>query len=151
MKQKPEGKSCCIFATICNARRVLPIPPIPVTVRRRTSGRRSNVQAACTLLRRPEVRLLTVTGIGGIGKTRLTLQIVANMQQDFPSGFCFIPLVAIHDPALLVPVIAEALGLRGTASDFLFEDLVDFLRPRRCLLVLDNFEQLVAAAPTLGT
>ncbi len=126
----------------------LPDEPMPFTP---LIGREQEVQAACTLLRRPEVRLLTVTGIGGIGKTRLALQIVANMQQDFPSGFCFIPLVAIHDPALLVPVIAEALGLRGTASDFLFEDLVDFLRPRRCLLVLDNFEQLVAAAPTLGT
>ncbi|HEV2662953.1 MAG TPA: LuxR C-terminal-related transcriptional regulator [Ktedonobacteraceae bacterium] len=112
-------------------------------------GREKEIRAACTLLRRSSVRLLTITGSGGIGKTRLALQIAESMQEDFPDGVSFVALSAIHDPALLVPTIAGALGLRGVPSDFLFASLVDFLQQGRYLLVLDNFEQLVEAGPVV--
>ncbi len=110
-------------------------------------GREREIQAACTLLRRPDVRLLMITGVGGIGKTCLALQVTESMRQDFPDGIYFIPLSAIRDSALLVSAIVEGLGLRG--ATFLFENLVDFLRRGRYLLVLDNFEQLVDAGPML--
>ncbi len=110
-------------------------------------GREKETRAACTLLRRSSVRLLTITGSGGIGKTRLALQIAESMQEDFPDGVSFVALSALRDPALLLSTIAGALGLRGVPSDLLFDSLVDFLQGSRYLLVLDNFEQLVEAGP----
>lgn len=112
-------------------------------------GREKETRAACTLLRRASVRLLTITGSGGIGKTRLALQIAENMQEDFPDGVSFVSLSAIHDSTLLVSTIAGTLGLRGVPSDFLFDSLVDFLQGSRYLLVLDNFEQLVEVGPVV--
>jgi predicted ATPase/DNA-binding CsgD family transcriptional regulator len=112
-------------------------------------GREKETRAACTLLRRSSVRLLTITGSGGIGKTRLALQIAESMQEDFPDGVSFVALSAIHDPTLLLSTIAETLGLRGVPSDFLFDSLVDCLQGSRYLLVLDNFEQLVEAGSVL--
>ncbi len=110
-------------------------------------GREQEIQAACALLRRPDVRLLTIAGAGGIGKTRLVLQVMESVQQNFPDGAYFIPLSTIHDPALLVSTIVGELGLRGTT--LLFDSLVDFLQRGRYLLVLDNFEQLVETGPVL--
>ena len=112
-------------------------------------GREKETRAACTLLRRSSVRLLTITGSGGIGKTRLAVQIAESMQEDFPDGVSFVALSAIHDPTLLLSTIAGTLGLRGVPSDFLFDSLVDFLQGSRYLLVLDNFEQLVEAGSVL--
>ncbi len=112
-------------------------------------GREKEIRAACSLLRRSRVRLLTITGSGGIGKTRLALQVAESMQGDFPDGVSFVSLSAIHDPILLVSTIAGALGLRGVPSDFLFNSLVDFLQDSRNLLILDNFEQLVEAGSVL--
>src|SRR6184192_916329 len=72
-------------------------------------GREQEVAAVCTLLRRPEVRLVTLTGTGGVGKTRLGLQVAADLLDDFPDGVYFVPLAPISDPNLVVSSIAQML------------------------------------------
>jgi predicted ATPase/DNA-binding CsgD family transcriptional regulator len=112
-------------------------------------GRQQEVATACSLLRRPEVRLLTLTGTGGVGKTRLALQVVNALAQDFADGVSSIPLAPIHDPDLVVPTIAQALGLKeGGAGSFLAL-LQTVLLDKQLLLLLDNFEQILPAAPQL--
>src|SRR5216684_1073457 len=74
-------------------------------------GREQEVLSACALLRRPEVRLLTLTGTGGVGKTRLGLQVAADLLEDFDDGVCFVPLAPISDPDLVMPTIVQTLNL----------------------------------------
>src|SRR5438445_9831538 len=74
-------------------------------------GREQEVAAACTLLRRTEVRLVTLTGTGGIGKTRLALQVATDLLADFADGVCFVSLAAVSDAAFVIPTIAHRLGL----------------------------------------
>src|SRR5437899_11845831 len=87
-------------------------------------GREQTVVMACTLLRRPEVRLLTLTGTGGVGKTRLALQVATELLDDFGDGVSFISLAPISDPELLIPTIAHAFGLRETGN----RPLLDLLK-----------------------
>jgi predicted ATPase/DNA-binding CsgD family transcriptional regulator/tetratricopeptide (TPR) repeat protein len=112
-------------------------------------GREQEVAAACSLLRRSEVHLLTLTGTGGVGKTRLALQVVNALVQDFADGVSSVPLAPISDSDLVMPTIAQALGLReGGAGSFL--DLLQaVLRDKHLLLLLDNFEQILPAASQL--
>jgi predicted ATPase/DNA-binding CsgD family transcriptional regulator len=113
-------------------------------------GREREVAAACTLLGRPEVRLLTLTGTGGVGKTRLALAIVSELQGSFTGGVCFVSLAPIADAALVLPTIVQALDLQGGSKRPPLEQLQAALREEHLLLVLDNFEQVVAAAPSLA-
>jgi predicted ATPase/DNA-binding CsgD family transcriptional regulator len=125
----------------------LPVQPTPLI------GREQEVEVACALLQLPEVRLLTLTGPGGVGKTRLALQLAANLQDTFVSGVCFIPLAIIRDADLVVPNIAQVLELtdiREAGELSLLERLIKYLREKHILLLLDNFEQVVTAAPTLA-
>jgi predicted ATPase/DNA-binding CsgD family transcriptional regulator len=108
-------------------------------------GREQEVQAICALLQRPEVRLVTLTGSGGVGKTRLGVQIATEVLNDFADGVSFVSLAPISDPDLVIPTIAKTFDL--TVGDAPLELLKAFLREQQLLLLLDNFEQVVAAAP----
>lgn len=120
----------------------LPAPLTPLI------GRQSDLAAAAALLRPDQARLLAFTGPPGVGKTRLALAVAATLAAFFPDGVCFVPLAMLHDPALLSDRVARALGLPDTTG-LLTARLLDYLRGKRLLLVLDNFEQVVAAAPRL--
>jgi len=113
-------------------------------------GREQEVAAVCTLLRRKEVRLVTLTGTGGIGKTRLAIQAATEVLADFPDGVFFVSLASLRDPALVPSTIAQVLDVKeGGASPF--SDLLTAdLRDKHLLLCLDNFEHLLPAAPRLS-
>ncbi|HVH63515.1 MAG TPA: tetratricopeptide repeat protein [Candidatus Dormibacteraeota bacterium] len=90
-----------------------------------------------------QTRLLTLTGPGGIGKTRLSLQIAADAVQQFPDGVYFVPLSAVSDPTLVASVIAQVIGIPVAGNRLPFDAVVDYLGGKRVLLVLDNLEQLL--------
>jgi hypothetical protein len=113
-------------------------------------GREREAAAVCGLLRREELRLLTLTGPGGTRKTRLGLQAVADLIDDFEDGVFFVPLAPISDPALVSSAVAQTLGVREAGGQPILESLKDSLRHRQQLLLLDNFEQVVSAAPTVA-
>ena len=112
-------------------------------------GRDESVAEAVALLRRDDVRLLTITGPGGIGKTRLATAIASVVADEFADGVVFVPLQSVRDPGIVVGTIARALGLFDGEGD-LEQRLVAALEGRRLLLVVDNFEQIVEAAPSLA-
>jgi predicted ATPase/DNA-binding CsgD family transcriptional regulator len=129
-----------------SARHTLPAQPTPLLGRERElqSARRYLLTAA------PPVRLLTLTGPGGTGKTRLALALAASLRKVFDGGVFFVDLVPIADARLVHSAVARTLGLRDTGDRPPIERLLDFLRERRVLLVLDNFEQVTDAAPGLA-
>ncbi|MFE9322509.1 protein kinase [Nocardia sp. NPDC052278] len=106
-------------------------------------GRRTELTEAKSLL--ASSRLVTLTGIGGVGKTRLALRVATDAQRDFADGVCLVELSELHDGALLPGVIAATVGLRPRGQSVL-DVLIEYLAPLRLLLVLDNCEQIVDAA-----
>ncbi|MGI8553774.1 MAG: ATP-binding protein, partial [Dehalococcoidia bacterium] len=112
-------------------------------------GRQQEVAAVKRLLSRDDVSLLTLTGVAGTGKTRLGLQVAEELTQDIADGARFVGLAAITDPQLVITSIAQSLELHETGSRPLIETIKDYLRERALLLLLDNFEQVTAAAPIL--
>ncbi|HMA36178.1 MAG TPA: tetratricopeptide repeat protein [Chloroflexia bacterium] len=113
-------------------------------------GREAEIAAACALVRRADVHLLTLTGPGGTGKTRLSLQIAATLLEEFPHGAFVVNLAPLSDSALVIPTIAQALGVAEMASQPLIARLKETLRSRQMLLVLDNFEQVPEAGPAIA-
>jgi predicted ATPase len=112
-------------------------------------GREQEVADVCNLLRRPEVRLLTLTGTGGVGKTRLGFEIANALATDFADGVCLVQLAPVSDPELVIATISQTLGLWEAGVRPLTEQLLAYLRDQHLLLLLDNFEQVVAAASHL--
>ena len=113
-------------------------------------GRNRELADLREMMRRHDVRLLTVTGPGGIGKTRLALQAAADALDSFPSGVFWVPLAPVRDPARVVSAIAEALSVREAPGEPISTTLTRYLAEKALLLVLDNVEHVTAAAPEIG-
>jgi predicted ATPase/transcriptional regulator with XRE-family HTH domain len=122
----------------------LPIPPT------RLIGRDAEVAALCDLLAQPDVRLVTLTGAGGSGKTHLALAVAAKVRDRYPDGVWFVDLAPLTDPTLVVPTIAATLAVREIAGESLIESVSRYLRDRQLLLLLDNCEQVRAAATDIA-
>jgi len=127
------------------ARLWVPVPSTPLV------GREREIEHVLALLHDPSVRLVTLTGPGGVGKTRLALAVAAAAEAAFTDGVCFVPLAPVRDPALVIPAIARALDIQDNGDRSLVDAIETALAARRMLLILDNFEQLLATAPMVAS
>jgi predicted ATPase/DNA-binding CsgD family transcriptional regulator len=112
-------------------------------------GRELETTTLRKLLCQPEVRLVTITGPGGVGKTSLALHVARELQDAFTDGVFFVSLADTTESTLIIPTIAHTLGVTESSSRLLLDSLKDFLRDEQTLLLLDNFEQIISIAPLL--
>ncbi len=126
--------------TLNNRPHNLPVQPTSLV------GRERDIGAVTELIRRPDVHLITLTGAGGTGTTRLSLQVAANLIDEFTDGVFFVPLAFTNDPSLVPSEVARALDVRESAAVPLLDALRERLADRKLLLLIDNFEQVSAAA-----
>ena len=152
----PEDERAALFAAVprrgSGGRTVLaiaseptlPVPPTPLV------GRDRELEEVTSFLRRGEVRLLTLTGTGGVGKTRLALEAARDAGEYFPDGVALVALAPLNNVDLVIPSFVRSFGLRETAGQSPREALHAYLRAKRLLLTLDNFEHLLEAAPEVS-
>jgi predicted ATPase/class 3 adenylate cyclase len=122
----------------------LPASPRPIV------GRVADLAGATEMLLRDAVRLVTITGPGGTGKTRLAVEIAGRLDDDFPDGVVYVDLSAVRDPARFLPAVGRAMGVRESAEREVIEGLENVVGADRMLVVLDNLEQLLGAAPEVA-
>lgn len=127
--------------------RTHPSLPVPATA---FVGREREIEEVSALLELDSVRLITLLGPGGIGKSRLALAVAERLQHRYPDGIYFVSLAALHEPQFLPDALARALGIDANAGMPLLEAAKVYLRDKRALLVLDNFEQILGAAPLVA-
>ncbi|MDX6512420.1 MAG: hypothetical protein QOE36_1924, partial [Gaiellaceae bacterium] len=142
LNQDPELAGPAVVAA--RARPTLPEPPTPLV------GREEELEELAALVRDPAIRLVTLSGPGGTGKTRLALEAARLLADEFDDGATLVELAALRDPALVVPAIAQALDVAEAPGEPLAATLRSAFADRRLLLVLDNLEQLLAAAPEIS-
>ena len=150
-----EGKRAALLAIALQRGKVKPAAstgapesnlPTPSTS---LLGRKRELGEISTFLRK--ARLLTLTGTGGVGKTRLAIDAARDAARLFPDGVVFVALAPAGDPIFVVPTVAQSLGLREVADQTPREALHAYLREKRLLLVLDNFEHLLEAASEVAS
>jgi predicted ATPase/DNA-binding XRE family transcriptional regulator len=113
-------------------------------------GREREIGLVLDLLRRPDTRLVTLTGPGGTGKTRLAIRVAEELLDDVPDGIFFVALAPVADAPTIIQALAQALGVGGGPGHALEAGVADYLRDRRSLLLLDNFEHLLSGAPLVS-
>jgi predicted ATPase len=123
----------------------LPMQPTPLI------GREREVRAILDLIMRDEVRLVTLTGPGGTGKTRVGIEVAATLLDEFDDGAFFVDLAPLRDPTLVVPAVAQTLGAHDDGAGTVLDKLVAHLQDKGLLLLLDNFEHVLPAGPALST